>query len=486
MACNIFGQTGRYLKTRFRKHFRKIKKPKKFDTFLYRHFKNNGHSPSKIIIQPVEKIIYDPNSSSRLKNIKRHETELKWITFLQSLFPLGLMIIYTMKVIFLNARFWWVFFYFECIKRKSWSHGKRKNGNIKPNICTEKRTNTSLHDLSIALNNHGWHGLLSFLSSLPISILRNLELEANKLYDRANKLYKAALLTRCYVQHFLNPYIDSEVSLKRHFIKIPFINKVNMKFIDLHSIFTDNLVTSSIPNYFNNETPIICYKNNKPNRSTVFNFNKIVIDINIDSKSPDSWDCQNSNYLYPLAGHVITGNLNVIPDARVRNISSKGPKYRFPSKIDFPKCRREISASLNDFSNRWCKRENVEPCALKERKNNIFKSIDICISFYALNTHPLPPKPKSSFCHLKWGIQYFHMNYVLVPTDKAANNIVVVWRLHYINTLKRELVDTNAYKLQPSLSERVIVDGHGCHTALHFGVKAKENQDKVPTLYWLT
>ena len=27
----------------------------------------------------------------------------------------------------------------------------------------------------------------------------------------------------------------------------------------------------------------------------------------------------------------------------------------------------------------------------------------------------------------------------------------------------------------------MIVDGHGCHTALHFGVKAKENQDKVPT-----
>ena len=36
-----------------------------------------------------------------------------------------------------------------------------------------------------------------------------------------------------------------------------------------------------------------------------------------------------------------------------------------------------------------------------------------------------------------------------------------------------------------SLSKRVIVDGHSCHAALHFGVKAKENQDKVPTLYWL-
>ena len=50
---------------------------------------------------------------------------------------------------------------------------------------------------------------------------------------------------------------------------------------------------------------------------------------------------------------MITGNLNVIPDARVRNIISKGPKYRFPSNIDFPKCRREIDASLNDFSYRW-------------------------------------------------------------------------------------------------------------------------------------
>ena len=77
------------------------------------------------------------------------------------------------------------------------------------------------------------------------------------------------------------------------------------------------------------------------------------------------------------------------------------------------------------------------------------------------------------------------MNYVLAPADKAAYNVVVVWRLYYINSLKRELVDTNAYNLHSSLSERMIFDGHGCHTALHYGVKAKENQDKVPTFYLL-
>ena len=62
-----------------------------------------------------------------------------------------------------------------------------------------------------------------------------------------------------------------------------------MEFIDLHSIFKDDLVISSIPNCFNNsETPIICYKYNKPIRSNIFNFNKIVIDINIDSNALDS------------------------------------------------------------------------------------------------------------------------------------------------------------------------------------------------------
>ena len=71
---------------------------------------------------------------------------------------------------------------------------------------------------------------------------------------------------------------------------------------------------------------------------------------------------------------MITGNLNVIPDAR---------------------------ASLNDFSYHWCKRENVELDALNDWKINIFKIIDTCNSFYCHNSYLLPPKHKSSFRHVK-------------------------------------------------------------------------------------
>ena len=104
----------------------------------------------------------------------------------------------------------------------------------------------------------------------------------------------------------------------------------------------------------------------------------------------------------------------------------QGPKYRFPSRINFKKCREEIASALNDFGNRWCKREYVEPDALKELKVSSFKIVDQRIKFYSQNTNLLPPKPKSTFRHLKQGIQDFHRKYVLVPADKAANNIVVV------------------------------------------------------------
>ena len=132
--------------------------------------------------------------------------------------------------------------------------------------------------------------------------------------------------TRCYTEHALRPYIDSEMNRIRHFIKIPFINK-GIDFIDLSSKFRDNTVESSIPDYFENkEPPIICYKYDKPIISTIFNFNKLVAELDIDTKTPDSRDCKNSKFCYEPAGHIITGNLKIISDSRIRSFISKSLK----------------------------------------------------------------------------------------------------------------------------------------------------------------
>ena len=86
--------------------------------------------------------------------------------------------------------------------------------------------------------------------------------------------------------------------------------------------------------------------------------------------------------------------------------------------------------------------------------------------------------------NLKLDIQEFHRKYVLVPADKAANNIVVVRRLHYINTLKQELSGTKAYE-QTSAKEKFVINHHIFQNATRFGVSVDDDQERLPTFYWL-
>ena len=95
-------------------------------------------------------------------------------------------------------------------------------------------------------------------------------------------------------------------------------------------------------------------------------------------------------------------------------------------QIDFQKCRQKIAGCLNEFCYHWCKREHVESDGLKDWKLYIFKIIDRRISFYSQNTNMLPRKPKISYRYLKSGIEEIQREYVLVPADKAANNVVDV------------------------------------------------------------
>ena len=215
--------------------------------------------------------------TKRYRNILRHELELKWINFLQTPHPLGFNDNIYHEGNISRLPDFDVFSLLDIRKRNNRSHGKRKN-----------KQDLTLSELSIILKQSGRHMALSRLVTLSISSLRNLDIEANKFYDRAHRPYDAAILTRCYTQHALRPYVDSEINHIRHFIKIQFVNK-GIEFINLPSIFKDKSVISSIPTYFENkESPIICYKYNKPIRSTVFNYNKLVTELDIENSIPDS------------------------------------------------------------------------------------------------------------------------------------------------------------------------------------------------------
>ena len=72
----------------------------------------------------------------------------------------------------------------------------------------------------------------------------------------------------------------------------------------------------------------------------------------------------------------------------------------------------------------------------------------------------------------------------MVPADKAVNDVVVVCRLHYINTLKQELNGTKVCE-ETSIDEKSVVYNHSNEIPNKFAVDVKERQDRLPTMYWL-
>ena len=67
-----------------------------------------------------------------------------------------------------------VFSLLEFRKRTARSHGIKKNGNCKRKSRVQKLANCTLGDVATKLDVHGRHCMLSYLSSLPISVLRSL------------------------------------------------------------------------------------------------------------------------------------------------------------------------------------------------------------------------------------------------------------------------------------------------------------------------
>lgn len=213
---------------------------------------------------------------------------------------------------------------------------------------------------------------------------------------------------------------------KKEFIKIRFINK-GIDLLNISNIFRDSRVISKIPQYFDKlDPPIICYQYKKPIRNAIFNYNKITADPNIGYGTQPPCKCKESKFLYQPAGHIITGDLNIIEDTELRHLCSKGPKFRLPSRIDFKVCREVIEEAIDKYCKRWCKREGVELHALKDWKNKIFKIIDIRIENFLSNPHLYRQPKTQSITSIKNKLHKLHEQFVFAPADKAANNIIIV------------------------------------------------------------
>ena len=87
-----------------------------------------------------------------------------------------------------------------------------------------------------------------------------------------------------------------------------------------------------------------------------------------------------SSHLYQPYGHVITGDLSIIPNSKLRDLIAKGPKYREPCKVDWDKNLSLLCEAVDQYALQWTKREMVELSVLSSWKEMVKGQIEEHIS----------------------------------------------------------------------------------------------------------
>ena len=78
-------------------------------------------------------------------------------------------------------------------------------------------------------------------------------------------------------------------------------------------------------------------------------------------------NCSGSQlFLYPPCGHIVTGDLNIARNIKLRDLLNKGPKYREPDSYSWHQYFGLIMDACEEYVIRWAKKEDVEVNTLSE------------------------------------------------------------------------------------------------------------------------
>ena len=131
-------------------------------------------------------------------------------------------------------------------------------------------------------------------------------------------------------------------------------------------------------------------------------------------------------------------NLRVIENAKLRELVAKGPQYRGPNRVNWKATETMFLESIDLYAKSWSKTEQVELKYLSESKDQFKELVADRIS--KLKGHFTSPKCKVlDQPDVKGTLHKLLAIYILVPADKTANNVIVVCKKYYIDTLVKEL-----------------------------------------------
>ena len=456
---------------------------------LYQHFDLPNHSILSMGVIVIEKIYHHTNSPN-LSTYYRRELEEFWIKELGTASPYGcndnvssvgnLSSPSCSNINVMNL--------FPSFKRRPRSHGHR---HYTPPINNQ----VSFSDLlDLIFKPFGIHQIRTKLFSISLPSLNTLfnECLQASYSDQSSGEYKvnSIILDIGNCRLFKPVSSSNPLHTPDKFLHLKFANK-GIDAININNILHHKDVTKSIPAYFKHQSaPKISYSYTRPIASKIFNYKQSLQDwrfTNHDVHNP-SCSCSSSQFLYSPAGHIVTGDLNIIQNKQLRDLISKGPKYREPHSFSWKYNFKLIMDSVEEYARKWAKQEEVELDTLSEWVKSVKHHLKRRIYMVSRSVNT---KPKSTLDDpfVSRYLEDLHDHFVIVSADKAPNNVVFICKAFYYSCLREELDDSDnrnassTYQRTNLTKSEILIDHRSVLSS--FGVNTKDDDIDLPSLYWI-
>ena len=236
--------------------------------------------------------------------------------------------------------------------------------------------------------------------------------------------------------------------------------------------------------------PVVIYRLYPSIRSKIFNYKETV--ANIDTNDNVSFgtgiqqcQCRDSIFCDQNHGHIITGNLQIITNAKLRKLLSKGPNFREPTAINWGKCRESIVEGLDECVASMS--INADDNALEEWKGLVLTKVDEKIT--RLRSR-IPERQRKQILKdpiVSNYLKELQQNFVLVPIDKASNNIAIICKKYYVEVILKEVgilgQPKDTYVASNKTAEEIIHDDL-LYTE-RMKLKVEKRNESLPSMYWM-
>ena len=374
------------------------------------------------------------------------------------------------------------FFSFASERRKR-SHGHKKNNKNRNNSITEI-IDYLFKNYQAAKLNHLYVLLRSLNHPTIDKCLENLAVSCT------NESHKRSLLTRILLS-YRSQYIKPPKQKEDLYVycPIPFVHTA-IESMGIREVFKNRELSNYLPHAARKYKIRTTFSYGPTVGKKIFNYNKVLNNLKSSDLSNNECDCNEKYgaYVYSPHGHVHTGKLDIIKNDSLKNVMSKGAKFRLTPSVTKSKLwsiLEEVMLKLKKKLARKCKLKEGSFLMWYEFLRKKIKRRHQSLKRCQLESNDIFEQEE-----VKQYLKKLHDRFVIVPVDKACNNFAIICKSFYIEILMNELgvinqnniLGNEVYQHMSINKENFIKEQEEANKTL--GNCLEDENKHIPLLYW--